>query len=77
MDKYKVFKAFDICISEEGLLMIFLIRLTFIPYGLSCYIFGLTKVTFIDYILGTFGMVFHVTMWTFFATPPWMIMASL
>lgn len=52
------FQALDNAIAEEGLKLIFLIRLSpAFPFNLLNYALGLTKVSFKDYVLGTTGII--------------------
>ncbi|NJM96325.1 MAG: TVP38/TMEM64 family protein [Phormidesmis sp. RL_2_1] len=52
------FNALDNAIAEEGLKLIFLIRLSpAFPFNLLNYALGLTKVALKDYVLGTTGII--------------------
>ncbi|MEL6490183.1 MAG: TVP38/TMEM64 family protein [Cyanobacteria bacterium J06621_3] len=52
------FKALDNAIAEEGLKLIFLIRLSpAFPFNLLNYALGLTKVSLKDYVIGTTGII--------------------
>ncbi|PZO13088.1 MAG: TVP38/TMEM64 family protein [Leptolyngbya foveolarum] len=52
------FSALDGAIADEGLKLIFLIRLSPVfPFNLLNYALGLTKVTLKDYVLGTTGII--------------------
>ncbi|MEL6159793.1 MAG: TVP38/TMEM64 family protein [Cyanobacteria bacterium J06623_5] len=52
------FNALDNAIAEEGLKLIFLIRLSpAFPFNLLNYALGLTKVSLKDYVLGTTGII--------------------
>lgn len=52
------FKSLDNAIAEEGLKLIFLIRLSpAFPFNLLNYALGLTKVSLRDYVLGTTGII--------------------
>ena len=52
------FTALDNAIAEEGLKLIFLIRLSpAFPFNLLNYALGLTKVSLKDYVLGTTGII--------------------
>ncbi|EDX85414.1 SNARE associated Golgi protein [Synechococcus sp. PCC 7335] len=54
----KFFKALDTAIADEGLKLIFLIRLSpAFPFNLLNYALGLTKVSLRDYVLGTTGII--------------------
>ena len=54
----RFFSALDGAIADEGLKLIFLIRLSpAFPFNLLNYALGLTKVTLKDYVLGTTGII--------------------
>ena len=54
----RFFNSLDNAIAEEGLKLIFLIRLSpAFPFNLLNYALGLTKVSFRDYVLGTTGII--------------------
>jgi len=51
------FKAIDQAVAEEGMKIVLLTRLSPIfPFNLLNYAYGLTKVTFRDYVVGTLGI---------------------
>ncbi len=51
------FKAIDQAVAEEGIKIVLLTRLSPIfPFNLLNYAYGLTKVSFKDYVLGTLGI---------------------
>jgi len=51
------FKAIDEAVAEEGVKIVLLTRLSPIfPFNLLNYAYGLTKVTYKDYVLGTLGI---------------------
>jgi uncharacterized membrane protein YdjX (TVP38/TMEM64 family) len=49
----KKFKIVDGMFVTDGILLVTLLRLMFIPYGLICYCLGVTAVSLCDYIIGT------------------------
>lgn len=54
----RFFSALDGAIADEGLKLVFLIRLSpAFPFNLLNYALGLTKVTLKDYVLGTTGII--------------------
>ena len=54
----RFFSALDGAIADEGLKLVFLIRLSpAFPFNLLNYALGLTKVTLRDYVLGTTGII--------------------
>lgn len=38
---------------ENGILLVMLLRLMFLPFGLTSYLLGVTSVSFSDYMIGT------------------------
>ncbi|HEX6566838.1 MAG TPA: VTT domain-containing protein [Chthoniobacterales bacterium] len=48
------FKAIDQAIAEEGWKIVFLLRLCPIPFGLANYLYGLTAIPFLPYLLTSF-----------------------
>lgn len=62
----RFFSALDGAIAEEGLKLIFLIRLSpAFPFNLLNYALGLTKVTLKDYVLGTTGIIPGTVMYVY------------
>ncbi len=60
------FNALDNAIAEEGLKLIFLIRLSpAFPFNLLNYALGLTKVSLKDYVLGTTGIIPGTVMYVY------------
>ena len=60
------FTALDNAIAEEGLKLIFLIRLSpAFPFNLLNYALGLTKVSLKDYVLGTTGIIPGTVMYVY------------
>jgi uncharacterized membrane protein YdjX (TVP38/TMEM64 family) len=52
------FAAIDRAVSEEGLKIVFLLRLTpAVPFNLLNYALGLTRVRFVDYLIACVGMI--------------------
>ena len=43
---------------SNGIMLVALLRLIFLPYGLVCYFLSVTSVTFFDYFIGTLFIVF-------------------
>ena len=48
------FKAIDQAIAEEGWKIVFLLRLCPIPFGLANYLYGLTAIPFLPYLVTSF-----------------------
>jgi uncharacterized membrane protein YdjX (TVP38/TMEM64 family) len=48
------FKAIDQAIAEEGWKIVLLLRLCPIPFGLANYLYGLTAISFLPYLVTTF-----------------------
>jgi uncharacterized membrane protein YdjX (TVP38/TMEM64 family) len=48
------FKAIDQAIAEEGWKIVFLLRLCPIPFGLANYLYGLTAIPFLPYLITSF-----------------------
>ncbi len=48
------FKAIDQAIAEEGWKIVLLLRLCPIPFGLANYLYGLTAIPFLPYLITTF-----------------------
>lgn len=59
-DKYRVFMAIDTVMEEEGYRIIFLMRITMIPFSVMSYLLGMTAVKFKDYFIGSLPIVFHI-----------------
>ena len=56
--KYKVFGALDKTLENQGLKLVFLMRLSLlVPFNVSNYIFGGSAVKLRDYLFGTIGVV--------------------
>jgi uncharacterized membrane protein YdjX (TVP38/TMEM64 family) len=52
------FKAIDAAVAQEGFKIVLLTRLSpMFPFNLLNYVFGITQVSFKDYVLGSLGMI--------------------
>eukprot|EP00347_Sterkiella_histriomuscorum_P014443 403360844 len=49
----------------QGAWLIFLMRLTVLPYSLTSYLLGLTHVKFSQFALGNFGEMYHIILWLY------------
>ena len=47
------FTAIDEVLVVSGITMVALLRLTFAPFAVSCYVLGVTSIGLIDYLNGT------------------------
>jgi uncharacterized membrane protein YdjX (TVP38/TMEM64 family) len=56
----KKFKVIDNMFVTDGILLVALLRLIYLPYGLTCYFLAVTSVTFCDYFLGTLFVLFKI-----------------
>lgn len=66
IEKYPKFKAVDFAVSQEGLKIVFLTRLSPVfPFNLLNYAFGVTQVSLKDYILGSIGMIPGTVMYVY------------
>jgi uncharacterized membrane protein YdjX (TVP38/TMEM64 family) len=45
--------------------MIFLMRMTMVPFSLMSYLLGVTSVSFKNYLLGTSAVCVHVSLWVY------------
>ncbi len=55
--KYEVFSALDRTLENQGLKLVFLMRLSLlVPFNVSNYIFGSSAVKLRDYLIGTIGV---------------------
>mmetsp|Transcript_47510 Transcript_47510/g.34785 ORF Transcript_47510/g.34785 Transcript_47510/m.34785 type:complete len:247 (-) Transcript_47510:33-773(-) len=61
----KGFFLVDKLISNEGWKLIFLIRVTPLPFSFLSYLLGVTKATFQDFLIGTCSVAFHVVVWLY------------
>lgn len=63
------FAAIDGAVSKEGLKIVSLLRLSPVfPFNLLNYALGLTKVRFIDYLLGCFAMIPGTLLYVYYGT---------
>ena len=70
LDRFAKWKLLDQAIAAEGFKMVCLIRIApFFPFNLLNYAFGLTRVSFRDYVLGSWlGMLPATIMYVYFGT---------
>ena len=54
--KFRHLHALDSAITAEPIKMVFLLRLVTLPYSMVSYILGVTHVTFIDFFIGSMGI---------------------
>lgn len=47
------FTAIDEVLLASGITMVALLRLTFAPFAVCCYILGVTSIGLVDYLIGT------------------------
>ena len=64
----KNFDALNAIITERGITAVFLIRLSILPFGPMSYFLGVTNIKLYQYVLGSFGMIFHIIQGTFFGS---------
>jgi uncharacterized membrane protein YdjX (TVP38/TMEM64 family) len=66
ISKYPQFQAIDRAIAREGWKIVLLTRLSPIfPFNLLNYAFGVTQVSFKDYLIGSFGMIPGAVMYVY------------
>lgn len=53
------FRIMNEIITTEGIKIVALIRLTFAPFGISSYIFGVSDISFTDYMLGNLSYIIN------------------
>ena len=53
-------RIIDSMFVESGILLVALLRLMFIPYGLTSYVLGATSVSFSDYAVGTLFFIIDI-----------------
>ena len=63
--RYPNFKIYNQAIKKEGIRFVFLMQFSLIPYSLSCYLFGLTRVTLIQFMVGVTGMALPNFFWSY------------
>ena len=64
---YKKFAIIDKAVSKEGLKIVLLVRLSpLFPFNLLNYAFGITSVSFQDYLIGSVGMIPGTIMYVYF-----------
>lgn len=56
----KKFRAIDELFVTDGLFLVAMLRLVFLPYGLASYALSVTSVTLLDYTLGTLFVIFKI-----------------
>jgi uncharacterized membrane protein YdjX (TVP38/TMEM64 family) len=49
----------DQIIADEGMATVGLMRLTFAPFGVTSYVFGVTSISLRDYMLGNMTYIFN------------------
>lgn len=58
----KKFKAVDGMFVTNGILLVALLRLIFLPYGAVCYALSVTSVSLVDFIIGTSFIIVKVVL---------------
>ncbi|MTJ31753.1 TVP38/TMEM64 family protein [Aphanizomenon sp. UHCC 0183] len=67
ISSYKKFAIIDKAVSKEGLKIVLLVRLSpLFPFNLLNYAFGITSVSFQDYLIGSVGMIPGTIMYVYF-----------
>ena len=59
------FKAIDEVLLVSGITIVALLRLTFAPFAVSCYVLGVTSIALFDYIIGSLSYVLNEAMQVF------------
>ena len=63
-NKYaKNFKVIDSMFVTNGILFVALLRLMWIPYGLTSYLLGVTSVSVLDYMIGTTAIIVMIVLY--------------
>ena len=63
-NKYaKNFKVIDSMFVTNGILFVALLRLMWIPYGLTSYLMGVTSVSVLDYMIGTTAIIVMIVLY--------------
>ena len=65
---YPNFKIYNHAIHKEGSTFVFFMQFSFIPYSILCYLFGLTKVTMPQFLVGALGMSIPNFFWSYVGT---------
>jgi len=69
ISSYKKFAIIDKAVSKEGLKIVLLVRLSpLFPFNLLNYAFGITSVSFQDYLIGSVGMIPGTIMYVYFGS---------
>ena len=69
ISSYKKFAIIDKAVSKEGLKIVLLVRLSpLFPFNLLNYAFGITSVSFQDYLIGSLGMIPGTIMYVYFGS---------
>lgn len=53
------FRMMNEIINTEGIKIVALLRLTFAPFGVTSYVFGVSDITFGDYMLGNLSYIIN------------------
>lgn len=53
------FRMMNEIITTEGMKIVGLMRLTFAPFGITSYVFGVSEITFSDYMLGNLSYIIN------------------
>lgn len=58
--RVKKWRVVDTMFITSGILLVALLRLMFIPFGLTSYLLGVTSVAFWDYLIGTTSVIIKI-----------------